>query len=193
MWRIDIAYFHGLLTHSLTHSLTHWIEFVTLLPGCVGFKPKDNGLLPITVDKLGPWIFVNLGHSPTGTCTDWIILESFWHAIYYILMLFLIVQEYLGCFLSSALHGFVLIILWQLLGRLFEPLLLVTSAYLFSPLPYLNASIPFIKIEEHCWATSQTCNDFTECCKTRILEISDLWERRRTVLTATGKFSLTII
>ena len=38
-----------------------------MIPGCVGFKSKDNGLLPITVDKFGPWIFVNLGFSLTGT------------------------------------------------------------------------------------------------------------------------------
>jgi hypothetical protein len=34
--------------------------------GCNNFKTKDNGLLPILVDTLGPWIFINLGSSQTG-------------------------------------------------------------------------------------------------------------------------------
>lgn len=31
------------------------------------FKSKKNGLVPVLVDVLGPWVFVNLGGSPTGT------------------------------------------------------------------------------------------------------------------------------
>ena len=50
-------------TCSLIHSLIH---FSHLFPGCTGFKAKDNGLIKIHVDTLGPWIFINLGGSKTG-------------------------------------------------------------------------------------------------------------------------------
>ena len=37
------------------------------IKGNAVFKAKEFGLIPVHVDTLGPWVFVNLGESTTGT------------------------------------------------------------------------------------------------------------------------------
>jgi hypothetical protein len=39
---------------------------ISFVVGCSGFKPKENGLISVLVDRLGPWIFIKLGISETG-------------------------------------------------------------------------------------------------------------------------------
>ena len=37
------------------------------MKGNTVFKPKEFGLIPVHVDTFGPWVFVNLGTSKTGS------------------------------------------------------------------------------------------------------------------------------
>jgi choline monooxygenase len=60
--RITCPY-HGWQYHIQDGRLAKAIQ----IKGSEIFKSKENGLVPVLVDVVGPWVFVNLGGSPTGT------------------------------------------------------------------------------------------------------------------------------
>jgi choline monooxygenase len=53
--------------HGWEYTLDGKLAKATHMKGCQNFKPKDNGLLPIKIDTLGPWLFVNTGQSETNS------------------------------------------------------------------------------------------------------------------------------
>jgi choline monooxygenase len=46
--------------HGWQYTADGKLAVATSIKGCLGFKPKDNGLINILVDNIGPWIFIRL-------------------------------------------------------------------------------------------------------------------------------------
>ena len=46
--------------HGWEYALNGRLAKATYMKGCKNFKAKDNGLIPIEMDTLGPWAFLNL-------------------------------------------------------------------------------------------------------------------------------------
>ena len=74
--------------HGWEYTLDGKLAKATHIKGCANFKPKDNSLIPILVDQLGPWVFVRLnaiGSSGTlrGDLPDTLLLEKLLHETQY--------------------------------------------------------------------------------------------------------------
>lgn len=54
--------------HGWQYTLEGKLTKATQLKGCLNFKPRENGLRPILVDHIGPWIFARLNtENSTGS------------------------------------------------------------------------------------------------------------------------------
>lgn len=47
--------------HGWQYTLDGKLSKATFMKGCKNFKASDNGLIPIAMDTLGPWVFLKLG------------------------------------------------------------------------------------------------------------------------------------